>query len=376
MSSEERTVNRRRFLTVASAAGIGGLAGCTGLQSEPSQPGQIGSGRSPFGERSLQGGVAMADMPDLSGELTIYSGRGEALVGELIGYIQDLYENLELNVRYAGSTELVNQILTEGDASSADVFYSVNAGSLGKLAAENRTRELPADLLDLVPDEFQADSGMWTGTSGRARTIPYNTNAFDADEIPSDIYAFPTADRFDGEMGWAPGYGSFQAFITAMRLLDGEAQAREWLSGMLDSGVTRYSDEFLVAQAVADGEITAGFANHYYTLRVQARRSDAPIDIAFTENDPGAVFNVAGATVVDTADDQALATNFVRHLLSAEAQDYFARTTFEYPLVPEVDPVGEIPPIDELNPPAGLDLSELSDLEPTIELMRDVGIDV
>ena len=63
----------------------------------------------------------------------------------------------------------------------------------------------------------------------------------------------------------------------------------------------------------------------------------------------------------------------MRHLLSAEAQDYFARETFEYPIVPEVGPIGELPPIDELAPPENVDLTQLSDIEGTVELLRDVG---
>jgi iron(III) transport system substrate-binding protein len=68
-----------------------------------------------------------------------------------------------------------------------------------------------------------------------------------------------------------------------------------------------------------------------------------------------------------------MAANFVRHLLSAEAQDYFARATFEYPTVPAVEPVGALPAIDELAPPE-IDLTKLSDLEPTIDLLREVGV--
>jgi iron(III) transport system substrate-binding protein len=143
---------------------------------------------------------------------------------------------------------------------------------------------------------------------------------------------------------------------------------------MLDLGVQEYSDEFLVSQAVADGEISAGFANHYYIQRVLAGRPGAPISTAFTEGDAGSIFNVAGALTLDTADDDTLANNFVRHLLSAEAQDYFARETFEYPLVSGVEPVGRLPSIDELNPPEGVDLAELSDLEATIDLLREVGV--
>jgi len=158
-----------------------------------------------------------------------------------------------------------------------------------------------------------------------------------------------------------------------MRILEGEDATREWLNGMQELGVSTYGDEFQVSRAVADGEISVGLANHYYIQRVLARRSNAPLSTAFTRNDAGAIFNVAGACVLDTASDSTLASNFVRHLLSAEAQDYFARSTFEYPLVPAVDPIGRLPAIDELNPPEGLDLSQLSDLEATISLLRETG---
>ena len=378
---------RRRFLRAAAAAGVVGIAGCntpgdggdgpdTGTETDAGDgddPDQIGSGRSPFGDREV-GGVTIEEMPDLEGELTVYSGRGEALVGELIEFIEDQYPDLTVRPLYNSAAELVNQIETEGQNSPADVFYSVNAGALGTLADRDRTQRLPDDVLEFVPSNFRDPDGAWIGTSGRARSVPYNTDAFSASDIPEDIMAFPDTDAFEGEIGWTPTYSSFQAFITAMRILEGEAATREWLNGMQDLGVSTYGDEFQISRAVADGEISDGLANHYYIQRVLARRgSDAPLSTAFTRNDAGAIFNVAGACVLDTASDSTLASNFVRHLLSAEAQDYFARSTFEYPLVPDVDPVGQLPAIDELNPPEGIDLSQLSDLEATISLLRETG---
>ncbi|WP_411966666.1 extracellular solute-binding protein [Haloferax sp. YSSS75] len=380
---EPRGHGRRRFITTAAAVGLGSLAGCTGLGGEDGtetdsgggEPvGQIGSGRSPFGDREITGGVSVSEMPDLSGELTLYSGRGEALVGELIGFFEEYYDDFTVRPRYNSATELVNQILTEGENSPADVFFSVNAGSLGALKDEGRTQDLPSEVLDLVRDEFHDPDGQWTGTSGRARTVPFNTDQFAASDVPDDIMAFPETEAFRDNIGWAPTYSSFQAFVTAMRVLEGDDATREWLQGMQDLGVTEYNDEFLVSQAVADGEIGAGFANHYYIQRILAGRTEAPLGTAFTSGDAGSIFNVAGALVLDTADDTDLGTNFVRHLLSAEAQDYFARTTFEYPLVSGVDPIGELPSIDELNPPEGLDLTQLSDLEGTVRLMREVGV--
>ncbi|CAJ52657.1 extracellular solute-binding protein [Haloquadratum walsbyi] len=381
---------RRRFLQAAAVAGIVSAAGCgsagdnetgTTTEAEVSSPigtsdsEQIGSGRSPFGERDISDGVSMSEMPDLAGELTVYSGRGEALVGELLSFIEDRYPELTIRPLYNSASELVNQIITEGQNSPGDVFYSVNAGSLGALATRERTQSLSDETLSLVPEAFQSPDGSWVGTSGRARAIPYNTDILTESSIPTNIMSFPDTTEFDGQLGWAPTYSSFQAFITAMRLLEGESDTRQWLRGMQELNAQSYADEFQIARAVADGEIAVGFTNHYYIQRVLARRTtDAPLRTTFTQNDAGAIFNVAGACMLDTASDTTLSSNFVRHLLSAEAQDYFARKTFEYPLVPEIEPIGRLPSIDSLNPPESINLTELSNLERTITLLRETGV--
>ncbi|PSQ37763.1 iron ABC transporter substrate-binding protein [Halobacteriales archaeon SW_10_66_29] len=362
--------DRRTFLAGATAAAGIGLAGCTDLLSDDGddpEPGLIGSGRA---DRSEPGGTPMAELPELSGELNLYSGRNEFLVGRLVDYIEGLYDDFEITPRYRDSVDLVNTIVNEGENTSADVFFSVNAGALGALADEGRARTLSDDVLELVDPSFRTDS--WVGTSGRARTVPYNTEALSESDLPTDIMAY---EEFDGDLGWAPGYGSCQAFVTAMRILEGEDRTRQWLQGVVDSGIEQYNDEFRVCQAIADGEIDAGFTNHYYIQRVLDGNPDAPIATQFTEGDAGVVFNVAGAAVVDATDQPDLAENFLRHLLSAEAQEFFAVETFEYPMIDEVDPVGNLPPASELDVP-DLDLSQLSDLEPTIDLMRDVGINI
>jgi iron(III) transport system substrate-binding protein len=108
-------------------------------------------------------------------------------------------------------------------------------------------------------------------------------------------------------------------------------------------------------------------------MRVRNQRPDAPIDLAFTEGDAGALVNVAGALQIDGTEKGELVANFVRHLLSAEAQEFFATVSFAYPMIPGVQPVGGLPTIDQLRPP-DIDLSELSDLDPTLELMREADV--
>ncbi|MFB6152008.1 MAG: extracellular solute-binding protein [Haloarculaceae archaeon] len=390
----ERT--RRGLLAACLASGATALAGClgggtgngettvdetddggteTGDDGGPvtGEPAWYGSGPGAFAQRPDPGGTSMDEMPDLSGTLRIYSGRGEGLVGDLLEYLDDRYPDFEPKPTYNTASTLANKIQVEGGNTPADVFYSVNAGALGFLAENDRTDPLREATTSLVPAEFRADDGAWTGTSGRARTVPFNTNAASADEVPSDIMAFPDLTGFEGEIGWAPTYSSFQGFVTAMVVLEGEEATKQWLNGMQDLGVREYSDEFAIAQAVADGDLAMGFTNHYYVQRVLAARPDAPIETAFTQGDAGSVFNVAGAARIDASDRAETADLFVRHLLSSEAQEYFAVRTFEYPLVSGVAPVGRLPPIDELDVP-DVDLSKLSNLDRTAELLRDVGV--
>jgi iron(III) transport system substrate-binding protein len=376
-----RLQGRRRFLAGVGAAGLASLAGCTDLSIGGDNSGDAGSasfgefrGSGPLVEgRDELAGTRIADLPDLSGELTVYLGGGEGgLYRDLLARFQEIYPNFDPSPRESGTADSANTIISEGEATPADVFWSVDTGSLSAVAAEGLTASLPSEVVAPVPDQFHPED-QWVGTAGRARAVPYNTEALSDDDVPDTVMDFPQTDGLASAMGWAPTYGAFQAFVTAMRLVEGEDATRTWLREMVDAGTSEYNNEFLVSNAVADGELDAGFANHYYALRVQASRPDAPLDLAFTSGDAGALINTAGAAVIESSDAGDLANNFVRHLLSAEAQEFFATRTYAYPMVPDIPPVGGLPTIDELNPP-DVDLAQLSDLQPTLELMREVGV--
>ncbi|MFD1563567.1 extracellular solute-binding protein [Haloarchaeobius amylolyticus] len=373
MTKQHDSTGRRAFLASSAALGMASMAGCLGLigsEDEESSPfGQFGSGRE---GRSEPGGTSIEDLPALEGELELYSGRNEFLVGPIVDGLEDYYDGLTLNVRYDGSSDLVNAINEEGPSTRPDIFYTVDAAALSALADDGLTHGLSDDLKGVVSSDFRTND--WIGISGRARTVPYNTDAYSEGDLPSSIDAYAT--DFGGDLGWAPSYGSCQSFVAAMRQLEGDDATRAWLEGVVDSGIRSYQDEQAVCHAVNDGEIDAGFTNHYYIQRIIDGDSDPSIATKFTEGDAGSVFDVAGATVLDSAEDPELAENFIRHLLSAEAQEFFAVDTFEYPMIEGVEPFGGLPTIDELNVP-DIDLSELSNVEGTVDFMRSVdGIDI
>ena len=326
--------------------------------------------------RPAPGGTSIEDLPDLSGSLNLYIGGGEGgIYFQFVEMLQEIYPEFQVFASSASSSSLAQTIVEEVEAGSpqADVFWSIDASSLGFVADNDAYESLPDEVVEPVPSDFRGADNAWVGVAGRARSIPYNTEALSGDDIPSSVREIPETEALRGTMGWAPTYGAFKSFVTAMRLLEGPDATRDWLVSLREAGTERFPNEFVVSSQVADGALDAGFANHYYALRVRNSRPDAPLDLAFTENDAGALVNVAGVLELQGTEKEELVNDFVRHLLSAEAQEFFATVSFAYPMIPDVAPPGGLPTIDQLNPP-DVDLSELSDLEPTLELMREAGV--
>ena len=307
------------------------------------------------------------------GTLTVYSGRSEELVGPLLERFE-ADSGISVEVRYGDTAEMAGQIIEEGGNSPADVFYGQDAGALGALSSEGLLAPLDPDVIGAVDEEYRSVDDLWVGTSGRLRAVAYNTDAVSEGEIPASILDF-TDPEWKGRLGWAPTNGSFQAFVTALRVLEGEDGARAWLEGIQANDVTAYDNNVAIVEAVAAGEIDAGFVNHYYKFQLEADGSDMSNveNHYFTDGDPGALVNVAGVGIVKTTDEQANAERFVEYLLEPDAQEYFATETFEIPLADGVEADAALPDLDSLVQP-DLDLAQLEDLKGTLALLTDVGI--
>lgn len=308
-----------------------------------------------------------------AGTLVIYSGRGEDLVGPIVERFEEV-TGIATEVRYGNSAEMLLLIQEEGDNSPADVYYSQGAGFLGTLSADGGLAELPDDILDRVVDpELRSPNSDWVGITGRARTIVYNTDVLSEDEVPDSLLDF-TDPAWNGRLGWAPTNASFQDHVTALRFLLGEDGAREWLEGIMANDPVSFEGNGPVLQAVAAGEIDAGFLNHYYLYPYLADDPDFPVaNRYYSDGDPGALVNIAGAGILSTSDQQDLAEEFLRFLLSPEAQEMFVESNFELPVVGDVESPPGLPAIDSLQLPV-FDLNLLIDLEGTVDLLIDVGL--
>ena len=320
-------------------------------------------------ERAAQSSAAADPADDDPGEITIYSGRGESLVGALIERFE-AETGIQVNIRYAGTAQMAVAILEEGDRSPADVFYAQDAGALGALADADALAALPSDLLNRVDAKFRDSDGKWIGTSGRARVLVISPER--VPNPPASIFEL-TEPEWRGRVGWAPTNGSFQAFVTAMRQIHGEDATEQWLRDMIANEVREYPKNSPQVQAVHDGELDIGLVNHYYLYRFLDEDPEFAAANHFTDpGQAGALINIAGVGMLSASDNRANALRFIEYLLDAQAQEYFRDQTSEYPLAAGIAARPELAPLNELDPPS-LALTSLADLEGTLGLLQEVG---
>ncbi|MCV9994152.1 iron ABC transporter substrate-binding protein [Paeniglutamicibacter sp. ZC-3] len=306
------------------------------------------------------------------GSLVVYSGRDAELIDPLIKQFEES-SGIDVRVRYSGTTELAAQLIEEGERTPAQVFLSQDAGALGAVSAEKLFSELPADVTSLVPAEYTSVDGAWVGLTGRARVVAYDSEKYTEDQVPGDVFGLLDA-KYKGEIGFAPTNASFQAFVTALRVEEGEERAREWLEGLVANDAQAFARNGEILEAVNSGAIGLGLINHYYWARSEQDPASLRAQLKFGDaGSVSALVNVTGAGILKNSAESSEAMAFVKFLLSEQAQTFFVEETAEYALVEGMDSPAGVPPLSELGGP-DINLSELSSLEETIKLITEVGL--
>jgi len=328
-------------------------------------------------------------------ELVIYSGRSQALVDSLVQQYQ-AQSDVPVRVRYGSDTQLQAALEEEGDQSPADVFWANTTGALGNAVNNDQLATLPDSLLNR-PERFVPSSERWIPVTTRFRVLAYNTERVDTTDLPDSVLDLPEREDLEGRVGWTPAYSSFQDFVTALRLTEGEETARTWLEDMQELNPKAYTSNTPMIEALAAGEIDVALTNHYYVLRIRHSAPEgeyeggeeeeeeeeeegvpasAPVDMyRFADGDFGNLALVTGAGVLQTSTQTDAAHDFLRFLLSQEAQSFAANQVNEYPVVSGADvPEYLIPVEDALALSPEFELDRLREREPTLELLRDVGL--
>ncbi|UUU19200.1 iron ABC transporter substrate-binding protein [Streptomyces sp. DSM 40750] len=314
--------------------------------------------------------------PDSDKKITVYSGRSESLVKPVLEDFQEA-SGITVEVRYGDTAQMAAQLEEEGSRSPADVFLAQDAGALGAVAGQGLFAKLPDSVLDKVPTASRDEDGEWVGVTGRVRTMVYNTDQVPKGELPESVFEL-TEPEWKGKVGIAPTNGSFQAFITAMRVEHGDEKTEEFLADLKANDAQIREGNAPIVADVNAGRLASGLVNHYYVYEL-AKEEGTTVDALkaknhfFPNGDIGSLVNVSGVGVLDKADDDPDVRTFVDYLLGTEAQTYFAEQTYEYPLIGGVATARGLPALSSLNAP-DIDLNDLDDLATTVEMIKDSGL--
>jgi iron(III) transport system substrate-binding protein len=80
-------------------------------------------------------------------------------------------------------------------------------------------------------------------------------------------------------------------------------------------------------------------------------------------------------SVLSSSDRKEDAAKLVDFLLTTRSQEYFRDETFEYPLAGGVQPLAEVPPLEQATLPR-IDIDKLgSELQGTVQMIRASGLE-
>ncbi len=308
---------------------------------------------------------------DSEDALVVYSGRSEEYNGDLVEQFEQT-SGVDVEMRYGTSPELAAQLIEEGDNTPADVFWAQDASALQVLADEGRTTALPTEIVEQVPAHYRSTDGHWVATSGRARVMVYNTDALDETDLPDSVLDL-TDPKWQGRVAIAPSNGSFQSFVTAMRVSEGEDATRAWLTAMDENGAQRFESNSEILDAVDAGQADIGLVNNYYWYSKAAEvgaEAMTSANATFADGDLGNLVNIAGMAAV-TSDPRA--HQFIEFMLSEPAQEHFAQVVAEYPMVDGVEQKQGLTPLSQIEGPE-VSLDQLRDLRGTQTVLMESGL--
>lgn len=239
---------------------------------------------------------------------------------------------IPVTLRKGSDMEFANQIVQEGAASPADVFLTENSPAMALVDAAGLFEPLAKDTLDQVPENFRPSNGHWVGVAARSTVFVYDKTKLAEDALPKSMLDLADP-SWKGRWAASPAGADFQAIVSALLALKGDAATKDFLAAMKQN-VTPYKGNSTAMKAVNAGEIEGALIYHYYYFGDQAKTGENSKNIAlhyFKNEDPGAFVSISGAGVLASSPHKADAQAFVKWLTGKGGQAILRDgTSFEY----------------------------------------------
>jgi iron(III) transport system substrate-binding protein len=310
---------------------------------------------------------AMAQGTAADDGITVYNAQHASLTKAWVeAFTRE--SGIKVTLRNGGDTELGNQIVQEGSASPADVFLTENSPAMALVDRAKLFAPVPAEILAQVPENYRPSSGSWVGIAARSTVFAYNKTKLTPEQLPKSLLELADA-KWKGRWAASPTGADFQAIMSALLELKGEAATLAWLKAMKENA-TAYRGNSAALKAVNAGEIPGAVIYHYYWFGDQAKTGENSNNTAmhyFRNQDPGAFVSISGGGVLAASKHKAQADAFLKRITGKGGQDIL-RTgdSFEYAVGvgaqsnPKLVPLADLqaPKVD----PAKLNSKKITDL--------------
>ena len=308
-----------------------------------------------------------------AGEITVYNAQHESLTKEWVDAFT-AETGIKVTLRQGDDTEMSNQIIQEGAASRADVFLTENSPAMAQVENAGLFADVDQATVDQVPAEFRPSTNKWTGIAARSTVLVYDKAKLSTDKLPKSMLDLAKPE-WKGKWAASPSGADFQAIVSALLELKGEAATEEWLKGMKEN-YKAYKGNSTAMKAVNAGEVDAALIYHYYYYGDQAKTGENSKNVTpfyFKNQDPGAFVSVSGGGVLKSSKNAAAAQAFLKFITGKKGQEVLQKgTSFEYAVGSGVPANDKLVTLTELQAPK-VDPAKLNSAKVT-DLMTKAGL--
>jgi iron(III) transport system substrate-binding protein len=275
---------------------------------------------------------------------------------------------IKVTLRNGSDTELGNQIVQEGAASPADVFLTENSPAIALVDSRGLLAPLAGDTLAQTAAYYRPAHGRWTGIAARSTVFVYDKRRLSPAQLPKSLLDLAKPE-WKGRWAASPAGADFQAIVSALLELKGEASTLAWLKAMKENAVT-FKGNGVAMKAVNAGQVDAAVIYHYYRVADQAKTGENSNNLGvhyFKNEDPGAFVSISGGGVLASSKRQTQAQAFVKWVTGKGGQGIL-RTgdSYEYAVGTGAASHPQLVPLSELQSPkvepSKLNSKKVSDL--------------
>jgi iron(III) transport system substrate-binding protein len=265
--------------------------------------------------------------------LTIYSSRQPQLIEPLLESFE-LETGIKIELLTGDAPQLLQRLKSEGGMTQANIFMTVDAGTLWQAASEDIFHPIDSKILEEnIPSYLRDSEKRWFGFSKRIRTIVYSKEKVDPENLSTieDL----ASEKWDNKLCLRTSRKVYNRSLLASMIDNlGYEQSKSIVKGWVNNFATPvFSNDTNALKAVAEGPCHVTIVNTYYLARLLDTGKYDQLEIFWSnQSNRGAHVNITGAGVVKSSKNKLNAIKFLEYLSTKEAQDIYASLNYEFPV--------------------------------------------